>query len=552
MTHRISSLLLLATFALTLSAVPALRTTVTLTRADGTTVTAVLMGDEHFHYFEVPETGERLTVDNDGICHTLNTTEFNSRTRRAQRRVLSARKTTESALYPTTDGTPYDLTGEKHVLVLLVGFNDVPFFSTNEDFQRQLNEVGYSENGHHGSAHDYFVDQSYGQFSPIFDVVGPMQLSRSLAFYGANDSYGNEKHLGTLVSEACSLAHDEHGVDFSDYDWDGDGEAEMVVCVYAGYSEAQTSRNNDIWPLQWWLESAKEEMDDGPGRMEIDGTYINKFLVINELYGRSGQNREGIGTFCHEYAHCLDLPDFYSTNGGNVFGMGDWSLLHSGNYLGGAPFSTPCAFTAYERMFCGWLTPTVLSEDCNIKGMVPLTDAPECYIIYNDAHPDEYYLLQNVQQKDWNALSPGHGLLIQHIDFETKAWFENTVNNDYYHPRCTIIHADNNNYISSRGMAGDPFPGSTNNTSLTDTTTPSANLYNENTDGRKKMGKSITKISEMLENISFSFTNLLSSAASVPAISTPEDTHAPSYDLWGRRITGHPTGLRITDGKVKM
>ena len=55
-------------------------------------------------------------------------------------------------------------------------------------------------------------------------------------------------------------------------------------------------------------------------------------------------------------------------------------------------------------------------------------------------------------------------------------------------------------------IAGDPWPGTSNKTSFTDTTTPAATLYNVNTDGRKFMGKPIENIVESSDGlISFIF-----------------------------------------------
>jgi M6 family metalloprotease-like protein len=53
-----------------------------------------------------------------------------------------------------------------------------------------LNQQGYSDNGGTGSARDYFIESSFGAFSPQFDVVGPFDLPQNMAFYGENNSQG--------------------------------------------------------------------------------------------------------------------------------------------------------------------------------------------------------------------------------------------------------------------------------------------------------------------------------------------------------------------------
>lgn len=566
---RLTTLLLSLGLAATAMAIPAKRQIVTLTKADGTTVTAMLMGDEHFHYYEDVTTGEILTIDEDGLCHVMTQKDFNSRQRIASQRILSFNQSlarrkapiSNSNLYETTDRTALNLQGERKALVILVSFSDIDFQTDPADYSDQVNQVGYSRNGHQGSIHDYFYEQSYGQFDLTFDVVGPVKVSKKSTYYGANDSYGNDKYPAVLVAEACELAYaNGEGVNFADYDWDGDGMAEMVVCIYAGYGEAQSAPANTLWPHQWTLTQAAE-YDDGPGAFELGGTYIDSYLVLNELKGTGRPTSsdygklDGIGTFCHEYSHALGLPDLYNTAHGNTFGMNAWSLMNSGFY--NADSAIPCAYTAYERMFCGWLEPTVLKEGCNVEDMKCITDEPEAYIIYNDAHPDEYYLLQNIQQKGFNSEARGHGLLVMHVDYDEQAWIKNVVNNTTGHERCNIIPADNNFIASNSGLMGDPYPGSKNKKELTNSSLPAATLFNINEQGMKFMSKPITQISENFEEGSeFGTISFVFNGGPQPIIENISTvaTHAAAqsaYDLTGRRVDDQKyKGIRIENNKL--
>ena len=138
--------------------------------------------------------------------------------------------------------------------------------------------------------------------------------------------------------------------------------------------------------------------------------------------------------------------------------------------------------------------------------MKPITDTPEAYVIYNDANHDEYYLLENRQLTSWDDAGYGHGLLILHVDYDKEAWDDNTVNNLASHQRLTIFHADNDALNTS--LEGDPYPGTSGNNSLTDSTIPAAKLFNANKGGKKFMGKPITDITESINGyISFTFTN---------------------------------------------
>ncbi len=398
----------------------------------------------------------------------------------------------------------------KKGLVILVNFSDSAMKYKLSDFNPMFNQKGYSKNRHIGSVRDYFTDQSYGQLTIDFDVVGPYTLKNKLAYYGENESNGDDKHAGEMVAEACKLA--DKDVNFSDYDWDGDGEVDQVYVIYAGYGEASWGSyapqrgKNTIWPHEWTLSDS-----DFGKRLQLDNVTINTYACSNELAGTSGTVMDGIGTACHEFSHCLGIPDLYDTSGVS-FGMATWSVMDYGCYNGpyGYEGCVPAAYTAYERFYCGWLEPTVLSEGCEVKNMSSITDSQDSYIIYNEKYENEYYILTNIQQSSWNKYAEGHGLLVIHVDYDEDAWFGNSVNDEANHHRCSIIAADNEipSLNSSEGwesLAGDPYPGTSNNYSLTNISSPAAMLFNSNSDGKKYMNKPIEQITENNGKISFKF-----------------------------------------------
>ena len=70
---------------------------------------------------------------------------------------------------------------------------------------------------------------------------------------------------------------------------------------------------------------------------------------------------------------------------------------------------------------------------------------------------NEYFILENRQQRGWDAYLPGHGMLMWHIDMDEEAWMNNMVNIDPSHQRVDIVEADG--IGSDASMTGDPFPG---------------------------------------------------------------------------------------------
>ena len=397
-------------------------------------------------------------------------------------------------------GTSSVNTGKRRGLIILVEFKDNAFQAkhTQAEFNDMANLEGYNRNKHIGSVHDYFYDASYGQFDLEFDVVGPVKLKYNMSYYGTDDAYtgGIDKYVGEMIVEAIQGAVGQ--VDFSQYDWDNNGEVDQVYVLYAGYGQAGGAPSSTVWPHEYYLQYSSYQK-----RLYAGGKYFNQYSCGNELYGNSGTQLAGIGTLCHEYSHCLGLPDFYDTAGNN-FGMAKWSVMDGGVYNNYT--CVPCPYTAYERYLSGWLEPTELDGPTMVKDMRPITEHPDAYIIYNDGNRDEYFMLENHQKTGWDAYAGGHGMLVTHIDYDKTIWAQNKINNTASRQRMTIIPADNAYDQTTPGYAGDPFPGTKGKTALTDDTTPAARVYNKNTTtGNYYMGKPITNITEKNGLISFSF-----------------------------------------------
>ena len=473
-------------------AVPAYPVKRVITLDNNTQLTVTLRGDEHFHFYEASD-GRLFREQLDGCFQELSAKDVEDQwtervkaqnIRRSQRATARAFKT----------GQPQEpLIGTRRGLVILAGFSDLSFTTENANavFKNFFNQKGYKDFGMNGSVRDYFLAQSYGQFDLQFDVVGPVKLPGTMGFYGAPTDNSNDVHPAVMARDACKAAADS--VDFSIYDWDGDGEVDQVFIIYAGYGQAQGGAPNTIWPHEYVL--------SGEGlTLSLDGVSINTYACSCELRGNSGSELDGIGTACHEFTHCLGLPDMYDTAGNN-YGMGNWDVMDSGNYNNDG--KTPAGYTAYERWFAGWLTPTELSDMTRVQNMQPLEKTPEAYILYNEGNRNEYYLLENRQQIDWDAFLGGHGLLVVHVDYDKDCWVQNAVNRIADHQRMTIMPADGRTTL--RSEAGDPFPGSSKVTELTNYSAIVATTYNTNKDGSKLMSKPLDNISEDTDNHTVSF-----------------------------------------------
>ncbi len=467
-------------------AAPAKPNTITHVQSDGTTVTLTMRGGE-FNRSLVTMDG--LTVGRDAhgdYCYSagdalsdmlahdpgargLQETAFvvayrdQMASSGATRRVPRREDENDHPQVPTM--------GSPRIPIILVNYTDIRF--VDEDpvttFQNQFNEKPMS-------CLHYFESQSRGLFSPQFDILGPVDLPNDRAFYGSNKRvFGTDvdEQLGTMIYDACTGLN---GVDFSDYDNDGDGFVDVVVVLYAGVGEAQAwySVPECVWPCQWDMQEALDWDCSTTGPFQLDGVTINRFAVFNELEGSYDNSTEidGVGTFCHEFGHCLGLPDFYPTNGGNYYGMSTWDIMDNGCYLNGG--HTPAGYTSYERHFMGWMD-LIDATPSTQYTLAPLnTDEGTAVKVTNDANPDEYYLLEYRTKTGWDAYIAGEGIMVLHVDYDKYFWDNNTPNNSPSHPRMTIVPADN--ILSDYTNRNDLWPYGDHN-ELTDESTPAATVY---------------------------------------------------------------------------
>ena len=496
MKQRIFILNALLCLVLSVWAVPAKRGVwCSLSLVDGTEVKAQLVGDEFLHYY-VSEDGTKYVQDESTGLYRKMTDEVTVQRRSAVRRA-QAQGRQKRMLRKAQASNAFQ--GTKKGLIILVQFTDSKFKSGHDValYKRIANEANYSGNNFRGSIKDYFKAQSHGQFELDFDVAGICQLQHPYAYYGKNNSQKEDVKPGEMVAEACLWAH-EHGINFSKYDWNGDGEVDQVFVLYSGHGEASYKDANTIWPHMYYLSAS-----DYGKPLSLDGVTVDTYACSSELNGDG--NLDGIGTFCHEFSHCMGFPDLYDTSSdGGWFGMGDFDLMCSGSYNGDS--KCPAGYSAYEKAECGWLTlkdMTNIEQETSIVGVQPMSADGDAYIIKNKGHEDEYYILENRQKTGWDSYLPASGLMITHVDYDADIWdwnmpntsgkYEdangNTKTND--HQRLTIFRAGNSS--SDYGDSSDLYPYRSNNT-LTKTSSPASTLYNANSDGSKYMHVAIKDI----------------------------------------------------------
>ena len=593
---KIIAMLSLALAASTTFAVPAKQAKKTLTLADGTQVVATLMGDEYMNWWQA-DNGMRYveSQDKEGVyvAANMDIMTATAEMRRAQvgekraKRLNSVRKAADLSSF---GGQQRVQIGDEHVtyegkkkgIIILVQFPNQKFEEGHDNayYNMVANEKGLThKDGYVGSVSDYFLSQSNGKFELDFDIAGPYTLSHTSSYYGKNDGANIDVKVGYMIQEGCDAAVAD-GFNFNDYDWDGDGYADQVFVLYAGLGEASGGDAKTVWPHEYQIRytcvgKVLNYTAEGKGKVDTYACANEMERVINEYTGQytSDQKLAGIGTICHEFSHCLGFADMYDTtaNGGN-YGMGFFDVMASGSYNGGG--FIPCNYNAYERIYAGWTEPIVLEDPASVKAMKSTQDYGRPFIIYNDKHKDEFFTLENREQKGWDAALYGGGMMITHVDYDQTVWGVNQVNASASdHQRCTIFHADNDDNGQDLGsIKNDLYPymvsGAVMNDELTDDSRPAAKLYNRNADGTKYMGKPVTAIRKNADGtMSFDFMggseeNILDNTTKkegtaikdIKADTRKADNRVYSIDgrYLGNDINALGKGLYIVGGKKEL
>lgn len=554
-------------------AVQAYSLPVDFTQKDGTTLTIIGHGDENMHYytttdgvllfhdgnsFYVAKTNESGAIVSTGIlAHNADkrtAEEKNAVCKQDKPRFYASLQAMAAKQFAPAKGAAnadfISHTGKPKTLVILAQFSDDKFTIKEpyKAFQQYLNaegemtDYGNSDTKNYGSVAKYFTDMSKGAFTPEFDLYGPVTLDNPLKTYGE----GND-NMPLFVSDVCKAAKSQLNINFADYDSDGDGAVDLVYIIYAGYSESWSGNPTDcIWPKSGTVNIADS----------FDGKSICRYGVNNELNGRKGQQVgmiNGIGLFCHEFSHCMGMPDFYATTAATQEcqtaenqSMDWWSIMDLGEYVNNG--YRPTAYTAWEREHFGWTEIADLTESAEGVELKAVDNGGKALRIRNgaDKSGNEFIVVENIQKDGWNKSLPGHGMIAYHVEYDPNIFTSknNTVNNTLGHPRMALIPADgllmkttnpkyaNETNVSALHMTevkGDPFPGTSNVKELSSKhNLPNFAWYT----GANDVAQSFTNISEDTESgiVTFDFNT---PATGIYDITADEPTDGNTYTING-------------------
>lgn len=372
-----------------------------------------------------------------------------------------------------TKGFP--TTGNRRLLCILMSFKDKAFTKTQEDFYNLFNQISYNIDGATGSVKDYFLECSYNQLNLEIDVVGPYTSNYNMSYYGGNDEFdGGDQAPQKLAAEAFQKANND--VNYANYDNDNNGYVDGVYIIFAGYGEESGGGSDCIW----------SHASSVYPKLQLDNKYVYGYSCSPELRRNTGSDITYIGVICHEFGHTLGAMDFYDTDyktNGQYQGTGYWDLQASGSWNnGGRTPAHPNPRTKIETY--NWATATVLTSP-KIITMFPSLDSSNAFYRINTSTSDEYFLIENRQQKKFDSNIPGHGLMIYHCLSDIEDYeYNNTINAgypQYFYPVAanapSALPDTTSNSYGTINTTSCPWPGKNTKTNFTDITIPAMKSY---------------------------------------------------------------------------
>lgn len=363
-------------------------------------------------------------------------------------------------------------------LTLLGRYSDSNPRYTREQFQQKL----FDGPNPTGTITNYYSEISYNQLYFTGYCSNWYKVPGTMASYVGNDyglsSNGGPRFTLDLIKAADSTIDYSKFIQY--YDTQGNPRIGFIAVVHTGAGAEAGAQN--IWSHRWNFRMLTggqpyrtNDIDSTTGKyVLIDGDYA----IQPELEGNNNQIGDlvEIGVFTHEFGHIFGLPDLYDTDNSSE-GLGNWCLMAGGSWGGnGNTPETPVHMSAWCKKQLGWLTPIDVGT-FNPDLIIPNSEQnPVVYRMWRMGPIGlEYFLLENRQKIGFDKNLYIGGLLIFHVDDSR------TNNRDENHYKVGLVQADglwDLNRGRNRGDAGDPYPGSTNNTRFDAASNPNSNDYN--------------------------------------------------------------------------
>ena len=339
----------------------------------------------------------------------------------------------------------------------------------------------------------YYQEISDSLLTVTGTVIPPIRVSKTDTFYAGGP--GCQGLCGTsgvpaLIEELLDSA--AATVDFAQYADSSTNYVPAIVILdpqvggecYELYGPAANSIWAHRFSLSGWGYGPYQTKDSLNGKP----VYVDDYIIQGGEGGGQGTAYPGctpgflapIGTVTHETGHLFGLPDLYDVSEATE-GIGRWDLMSEGNEQ--KPWR-PSHMSAWSLATLGWITEIPITT-AQTDTAPPIETGRVAYLLPLAGAPTEFFLLENRQPLGSDSMMYGPGLMIYHLDtllMDERGFSNGNYVNAAWPHALAVEEAEGDTGLdctypsacNDRGDAGDPFPGTSGNTSFGPATRPAA------------------------------------------------------------------------------
>jgi immune inhibitor A len=353
--------------------------------------------------------------------------------------------------------------GEIRIMVLLVDFPDLEGRLPREHYHDLLFARQTSLTG---SMADYYDEVSRGQVHIRGEIHGWLRMPHNYTYYtnghsGLTDPQHREHYprdARKLVEDAVDVALTNEVPFTPDLDLFDDHTITALCIVHAGQGAEKLHpllRGDHLWSHTWTLKHPKWVATD---------LWATTYLIVPQ--------DALLGVCAHELGHLVfQWQTFYDPNysddGEHWDGNGIWDLMAGGAYAGDE--LRPVHPAGLHKLQHGWIEVEEVRTSQHNVVLKPVTQKNGKLMKIHSPHyhDHQYLLLEYRARQSFDRALPGEGLLVWRID-------ELAHQERGQLPSMLLIQADGRHHLRDpddrhNGDPGDPFPGSKQVATLTDT-----------------------------------------------------------------------------------